>query len=141
MHLIIDGFGGDTQKMQDLEFIYELLDQYPARIGMQKIMPPYVFKYVGLKPEDWGISGFVLIAESHISIHTFPERSYVNIDIFSCKEFDAAIATQDLKERLGLAQVKSRLLERGLEYPFPIEAASDVMRRERLQLSAQEVSS
>src|SRR3989337_2467666 len=104
MHLIIDGFGGDIQKMKGLEFIYGLLDQYPARIGMQKIMPPYVFRYVGAKPEDWGISGFVLIAESHISIHTFPERSYINIDMFSCKEFDAEQTVKDLKRQFGLAE-------------------------------------
>ena len=116
MHLIIDGYRGDVQKMQDVDFIYQLLDIYPSQIGMTKISPPKVSKYIGSKSEDWGVSAFVLIAESHISIHTFPERSYINIDIFSCKEFDAEQAIKDLQHKFGLAEVRSYILNRGLEY-------------------------
>jgi len=116
VHLIIDGYGGDPQKMMDVDFINQLLDVYPSRIGMTKISPPQVSKYIGTKPEDWGVSGFVLIAESHISIHTFPERSYINIDIFSCKEFDAEQAIKDLKDRFELAEIRTYILSRGLEY-------------------------
>ncbi len=116
MHLIVDGYGGDVKKMQDLELIYSFLDGYPARIGMTKIAPPYVFRYIGSKPQDWGISGFVLIAESHISIHTFPERAYINIDMFSCKEFDADKAIKEFKLHFGLSEVRSYILNRGLEY-------------------------
>ena len=116
MHLIIDGYRGDVQKMQDVDFIYQLLDIYPSQIGMTKISPPKVSKYIGSKPEDWGVSAFVLIAESHISIHTFPERSYINIDIFSCKEFNAEQAIRDLQQKFGLAEVRSYILNRGLEY-------------------------
>lgn len=122
MHLIVDGYGGDVQKMQDLERIYDFLDRFPAQIGMTKIAPPYVFRYIGSKPQDWGISGFVLIAESHISIHTFPERAYINIDVFSCKEFDAEKAIKDLKESLGLEKVRSYVLDRGLEHLERIQA-------------------
>ncbi len=116
MHLIIDGYSGNAQKMQDVDFIYQLLDTYPSQIGMTKISPPQVSKYIGSKPEDWGVSGFVLIAESHISIHTFPERSYINIDIFSCKEFDAEQTIRDLQQQFGLAEIRSYILSRGLEY-------------------------
>jgi len=116
MHLIIDGYRGDVQKMQDVDFIYQLLDIYPSQIGMTKISPPKVSKYIGSKSEDWGVSAFVLIAESHISIHTFPERSYINIDIFSCKEFNAEQAIRDLQQKFGLAEVRSYILNRGLEY-------------------------
>ncbi len=116
MHLIIDGYGGDPHKMQDVDFIDQLLNAYPARIGMTKISPALVSRYVGPKVEDWGVSGFVLIAESHISIHTFPERSYINIDIFSCKEFDTDYAIKDLKENFGLSEVRTYILSRGLEF-------------------------
>jgi len=112
MHLIIDGYGSNSDILQSEEFIYQLLDEYPAEIGMTKIAPPYVLRYVGAKPEEWGISGFVLIAESHISIHTFVERCYVNIDVFSCKRFDADQVIRDLSDRLQLTEVKTRLLER-----------------------------
>ena len=116
MHLIIDGYGGDPQRMQDVEFIYQILDAYPSQIGMTRISAPQVSKYIGSKPEDWGVSGFVLIAESHISIHTFPDRFYINIDIFSCKEFDADRAIKEFKQNFGLAEVRSYILNRGLEF-------------------------
>ena len=125
MHLILDGYGSDPQLLQDEGFIYDLLDRFPAQIGMTKITPPFVFRYVGSKPEDWGVSGFVLIAESHIAIHTFVEKRLLNIDIFSCKEFDAHQVAQALKEEFHLSQVRSYVLGRGLEYsassPLPIQ--------------------
>lgn len=116
MHLIIEGRGGDWHKLQDLPALYELLDTLPGRINMTKIMPPIVTRYVGVTPEDWGISGFVMIAESHISIHTFPERGEVSIDVFSCKEFDPALTCNLLQEAYALTEVETCVLRRGLEY-------------------------
>ncbi len=135
MHLIVDGFGADPEKLQDLEFLFDLLDHYPSQIGMTKIMPPYVFRYHGVNPQDWGISGFVLIAESHISIHTFPEKGYINIDVFSCKEFDAELAIDHMKRQFGITEVESRVLERGLEYPHEMGHASELVRTERLEVA------
>ena len=117
MHLIIDGYSSNSDILQSEEFIYQLLDQYPAEIGMTKISPPHVLRYVGGKPEEWGISGFVMIAESHISVHTFVERRYVNVDVFSCKSFDADQVIRDLTERLQLTEVKTHLLERDTVSP------------------------
>ena len=84
MHLVINGRGTDADKLKDVNLIYRFLDEYPSVIGMTKIIKPQIYTYNGQKPQDWGVSGFVLIAESHISIHTFPSKCYANIDIFSC---------------------------------------------------------
>ncbi len=116
MHLIIDGYGGDVEKMWDLELVRDFLTDYPSNLGMTRITEPKVLEYNGPKVEDAGVSGFVIIAESHISIHTFPHREYVNIDIFSCKSFDNHRALDDAKALFGLADVKTWLLDRGLEW-------------------------
>src|SRR5688500_10229595 len=126
MHLVIDGFGGDPQRLQDADGVRTFLDQYPGRIGMTKITEPHVLVYHGVKPEDWGVSGFVIIAESHISIHTFPYKGYVNIDIFSCKEFDHQRALDEMRSMLSLSDMKSWVLERGLEYLGPTHARREV---------------
>ena len=110
--MIIDGYGDNPKLMQDEQFLYQLLDSYPAQIGMTKISSPLVFKYVGSRLEDWGISGFVFIAESHISIHTFVERRYINIDVFSCKDFDAEQVIKDFKDKFQLTRLSSRLINR-----------------------------
>ncbi len=126
MHLVIDGFGGDIAMMEDPDAIYRFLDEYPDAIGMTKITPPHVYTYVGQGPQDVGLSGFVLIAESHISVHAFPKRHYINIDVFSCKEFDAHLALDDLIARFSLDTVRSWTLDRGLEYSDPTVAAKAV---------------
>lgn len=116
MHLVIDGYGGNSGKMWDQEMLRNFLIEYPDKLGMHRITEPNVLEYNGPNVEDSGISGFVIIAESHISVHTFPYRKYVNIDIFSCKSFDDAHALADAKELFDLEEVQSWLLDRGLEW-------------------------
>jgi S-adenosylmethionine decarboxylase len=88
------------------------LENYPGRIGMTRISPPYVLRYIGPVLEDWGISGFVFIAESHIGIHTFVEQNYINIDVFSCKDFDTDKAIEDFREGFQLAKLRTCLIDR-----------------------------
>ncbi len=136
MHVTIDGFGGDREKLASEELVRELLDRYPGEIGMTKISEPHVRTYICENPEDWGVSGFVLIAESHITIHTFVEHRQVWVDIFSCKEFDATKAILDIKRAFGLKDITTRLLERGLEYPHEVQASIPLAEQERKEVAA-----
>ena len=113
MHLAIDGYGGDPSKLRDVELISGFLDEHPAAMGMTKIAPPLVLTYRGKRPEDWGVSGFVLIAESHVSIHTYPDRGYVSVDMFSCKEFDPASSVEAVGAAFSLRDVRVQTLDRG----------------------------
>ena len=115
MHVIIDGYGGDPDQLADENVVSAILDQYPTDMGMTKIAPPTVVRYKGTNPEDWGVSGYVMIAESHISMHTFPERRLIWADIFSCKGFDHAPIVEDLKQRFGFREMQVSIIERGLE--------------------------
>ena len=110
MHLIIDGHGGDPKRLGNPKFIYRFLDTCPAQIGMEKVSSPQVFQYTDSGEQE--ISGFVLLAESHISIHIFPKRAYVNIDVFSCKEFDPEQVAKRLQQRFRLTDVKSCIFNR-----------------------------
>ena len=116
MHLVIDGFGGNASKMWDEQLVRQFLTDYPDALEMTRITEPRVLVYEAPKPEDSGVSGFVIIAESHISIHTFPRKSYVNIDIFSCRPFDHDRALEDAKKLFDLDDTQSWLLDRGLEW-------------------------
>jgi S-adenosylmethionine decarboxylase len=72
-HLILDGYGCSKSRLQDMDSVYKFLNEFPDFIGMRKIGSPDVDKILDdEKKEDWGVSGIVLIIESHISIHTFP---------------------------------------------------------------------
>jgi S-adenosylmethionine decarboxylase len=136
-HLMLDGYGCEQAKLADLEHIYRVLDEFPVEIGMTKIMPPYVFKYSGARPEDWGVSGFVLIAESHISIHTFPEKRFLSLDIFSCKTFDVSRAVEIVTEAFGIQKVEQNLLDRGTEFPKDTARAAKLVRRDRARVAAE----
>ncbi len=116
MHLIIDGYGGDSQLLAEGAVLEKLLDEFPAQIGMTKIAPPAVYRYVGSKPQDWGYSGYVVIAESHISFHTFPARNCLWADVFSCKDFDADKAIRLIKQAFALQDVQAQVLPRGFEF-------------------------
>ena len=116
MHLVIDGFGGNTSKMWDDGLVRQFLTDYPEALEMTRITEPRVLVYDAPKPEDSGVSGFVIIAESHISIHTFPRKNYVNIDIFSCRPFDHDLALADAKKLFDLEDAQTWLLDRGLEW-------------------------
>jgi S-adenosylmethionine decarboxylase len=133
-HLILDGYGCDRQRLEDISLIYNFLSEYPAQIKMTKIMPPYVFRYDAEDPEDWGISGFVLIAESHISIHTFPEKNYLSLDIFSCKEFDSEQAISYFNSLFGIQKSEVKLLDRGMEFPKHIRQSASIVREDRHRL-------
>ena len=123
MHLIIDGYSSDQKNLRDEDFLRKWLENYPAEIGMTRISPPYVLRYVGPVLEDWGISGFVFIAESHIDIHTFVEQNYINIDIFSCKDFDTEKAIKDFREEFQLIKLRTCLIDR--EWPEAESAMSN----------------
>ncbi len=134
-HLMVDGYEGNYEVLASVEAITEFLDMLPKEIGMTKIMPPYVFKYDGGdKPEDWGVSGFVIIAESHISIHTFPEKGYFSIDIFSCKDFDMDRALDIIKSFFGTEKLEIRTTNRGTEFPRDIGIAASITNAQRNRL-------
>ncbi len=132
-HLILDGYTSNTLILQDLDRVRAFLNEYPDRMHMTKIMPPYVFRYQGDSSQDSGLSGIVIIAESHISIHTFPTKGYVSVDVFSCKPFDIDEATQYLVEYFHLSNFHRQVLDRGVEYPKEINESIAMIHEDRLE--------
>ncbi len=118
-HLIIDGSKCDTAKLGDRLLIERLLTEYPRAIGMTRIGGPYMFEYQAPDPAYSGVSGLVVIAESHIAIHTFPALDYFTMDIFSCKNFDHEVAIQYIREALGVQEMDRMLVQRGLSFRGP----------------------
>lgn len=64
--------------------------------------------------EPVGVSGVLLIAESHVSVHTWPEERFVGVDIFTCgEEMDAEVAIDVLTRGFRAEQVDVRVHLRG----------------------------
>ncbi len=118
-----------------MDRLYRLLDGLPDRIHMTKIMPPYVLRHVNAQGQVTGYSAFVLIAQSHITVHTFPGRGYVSADIFSCENFDVEDALAALQETFRPQRVEWQLLDRGREFPRDIAGSRALVEQERRRVA------
>ncbi len=65
----------------------------------------------------YGVSGVILIAESHFTIHTWPEDCYAAVDIFTCGEMDSEAAIELMKSRFK-AETHIKILKRGPNNEF-----------------------
>ena len=63
--------------------------------------------------EPIGVTGFILLEESHVSIHTWPEHEFAAVDIFSCKPFDAKRIQDLLMKAFSSDNVVIKQIERG----------------------------
>src|SRR5690606_27799515 len=104
-HLMLDCSQCNREKIGDVAYVFEVLNTLPDHIGMTKITQPYVFPYSGLVPEDKGVTGIVVIAESHLSFHSFTEKDYFFFDLFSCKPFEVEAAKQFIIEAFEVKKV------------------------------------
>lgn len=106
LHLIIDFVGGKDIKKTELRKI--LLEA-----AKQSKNTPLGIKTHGFLP--CGVSGVILLSESHISIHTWPEHNYTAIDIFSCGEHSEPKAgLKYLKEVFQPTKVRVKTIKRGI---------------------------
>jgi S-adenosylmethionine decarboxylase proenzyme len=63
--------------------------------------------------EPQGVSGVVVLEESHFSVHTWPEVGYAAVDFFTCGTCDPEAGHRLLCEALGAARAEVMVLERG----------------------------
>ncbi|MBD3426610.1 MAG: adenosylmethionine decarboxylase [Candidatus Omnitrophica bacterium] len=115
-HLMLDLRKCAAGKLSDYKLIFDILHELPEKIGMTRITQPYVFPYAGLVPEDKGITGTVIIAESHISIHTFQEKDYCFVDVFSCKDFDVELAAKYIIDAFESKDYDKYVVNRGKDF-------------------------
>jgi len=120
-HLIYDAYGCNPKKLDDLEYCKKVLNNLVEIAGMRKLAEPMLIKAdsnetLGGK-DPGGVSGFVIIQESHISLHSFTRRGFVTIDLYSCKEFDAADVVTYLDKAFEAKNTDIIKMDRGLKYP------------------------
>jgi len=96
--ICFDCFECNKPALKDEKKVKEFLVNLSTEIEMKMLCEPVVIFHKHEKKEESGVTGFVIISESHISIHTYPEKSQAFIDIFSCKEFDFIKAENKIKE-------------------------------------------
>lgn len=118
-HLTIDGYGGEKKKLNSKALVLNCLDKLPTLLGMRILAKPLIsWAEPNEKKDPGGWSGVILIAESHISIHTFPERGFISADVYSCKNgMDTKKVIAYFKNSFGLQDVEQHFIKRGTRYP------------------------
>ncbi|OGJ15055.1 hypothetical protein A2554_02240 [Candidatus Nomurabacteria bacterium RIFOXYD2_FULL_35_12] len=86
---------------------------------MKMLSKPMVVSAPGNWSKDpGGWSGVVIIAESHISIHTFPKRRFMSADVYSCRNgLDVQKIVNYFTKTFKLSEVETHFIKRGTSYP------------------------
>lgn len=108
-HLLLELFDCDSDAINNLETVKGALVE-AARRARATIVDVVFHEF-----NPFGISGVVVIAESHLSIHTWPEYRYAAVDIFSCGDvLQPEVAAGYLVEQFGAERASVVELQRGL---------------------------
>ena len=106
-HLIID-FAG-ARHLTDVDKI-EFALKSAAEAAGAVVLDTKVHRF----PNSHGVTGIAVLAESHISIHTWPEHGYIALDIFMCGDSDPHLALRWLKDYFRPTSSDTQLLTRRL---------------------------
>lgn len=107
-HIIVDITEASTEVLSDENKLREFLNFLPHQIGMNVLHEPIVVKGI---PENPGLSGFVIIDYSHISIHTFTQYHESLVDIFSCKPYDKDVVIDNVLNYFKVNKDQARIKE------------------------------
>jgi len=115
---MIDGYGGSFEKLNDERRVLRCLNDLTGKLSMNKLSEPKVyFAADNGKKDPGGWSGFVVIVESHISIHTFPKKCFLSADVYSCKGgLETDLIVEFVKETFDLDEIEQNFVRRGLKY-------------------------
>lgn len=113
-HFVMDAFNGYRSRLDDITLVSEFLEELPAKLGLETVMPPFILPYYnGIVPEDCGISAFVFLEGGHFTIHTFSFREAYFVDLVSPREFDAEKLERIIRDTFPAERVSSQVFTRG----------------------------
>jgi len=122
MHLMLDAYGAPAKYLDDMKRVYKFLFHLPEMIGMHRLSTPLVInaEESATGRDPGGISGVVLIAESHISIHTFAKRGFFTFDMYSCSNFEDEVkqVLAHAKKMFPYKKYELKVVMRGQSYPL-----------------------
>jgi S-adenosylmethionine decarboxylase len=108
-HVIAELWGCNTEKLNDMPFIEQTFVDAALRAGAE------VREVAFHKFAPHGVSGVVIISESHLTIHSFPEHGYASIDVYTCGDrIDPNVAANYIAEALGAEKNENIEVPRGM---------------------------
>ncbi len=106
-HILVDLWG--AQNLNDRDIIDQAL-QRAAEAAGATVLSSHLHQF----SSSGGVSGVLILAESHISIHTWPERDFAAVDIFMCGSCNPYDAVAVLKDAFNPTSLQVNEQKRGL---------------------------
>lgn len=97
----LDGYGCPRAWLEDEARVRQLLIDLAIALGWPEPAAPFVERYAGAVPDDWGLSGLTMGPHGRLSLHTFPESGSCSLDVTSRPAASVETAERLIKERLG----------------------------------------
>lgn len=119
-HLVLDCYGCNHEAIGNMSTCYYYLDTMTEIMKVHKQSAPFVVSTdVSRYPDKAGISGWVPIVESGISIHTLTPTNFISIDIYSCKKYSVKKVKEFTRKVFSPHEIEEKFFLRGEKYVRP----------------------
>ena len=117
---------GSPSRMGDAKTVEAMLVDLIDVLGMRILDKAHMYEVeteiakLGVEPfeDEGGVTGVCVLSTSHCSIHTWPLRPFFVMDVYSCRDFNAAEVEKLLSERLGAYDLQVTDVSAALDYKF-----------------------
>ncbi|WP_328701123.1 adenosylmethionine decarboxylase [Aquibacillus kalidii] len=108
-HVIAEMWDCNTEKLNNMGLIEQIFVNAALKAGAE------IREVAFHKFAPYGVSGVVIISESHLTIHSFPEHGYASIDVYTCGDIiDPNVATQHIADELESKKCDKVEVPRGI---------------------------
>lgn len=106
---IVEAFGCEAGRLADPAALVELVDELVGALALTAVAPAQWHRF----PPPGGITGLLLLAESHLAVHTFPEHRSLCLNLFCCRPRREWDYREGLARLVGATRVVVRQVARG----------------------------
>src|SRR5262245_23371237 len=107
----VDAYDCDAERLRSPAALGRVFEEIVREIGLRPLAAPVWHSF----PSPGGVTGFLLLTESHLAVHTFPERRFAAFDLYCCSPREAWRWEARLRELLGASRVIVRRIARGAD--------------------------
>lgn len=108
---LVDAAGCDAESLRDAGSLNAVFDRVILDLGLKTIGNPVWHKFAG----EGGLTGFVMLTESHLTCHTYPEHGTATFNLYCCRQRPEWDWSANLMEMIGAREVNVTVVERGAE--------------------------
>ena len=118
---IVDATGCNPDALRDLLRLRALLDRVISDLSLKPVGEPVWHKF----PGEGGVTGLILLSESHLACHTYPEFGVATFNLYCCRERPDWSWQGNLRAELGASEVHVRTVRRAAFASHPNKAVAE----------------